>query len=82
LVLQIFFQCPMGNTAKAVMSSAASEHVLDLGELAAEQVGNDAELLADLPGGGLGEDGADGGGDHLGGALGDLGQDVTQEAKP
>jgi hypothetical protein len=47
--------------------------------LAAEHAGDDVELLVDVPGVGLGEDGADGGGDHLGVPLRDLSEDVTQE---
>jgi hypothetical protein len=55
------------------------EHGLDLGQLPAEHAGDDVELLADVLLIGLGEDGADCGGDHLGVAPGDLGQDVAQE---
>jgi hypothetical protein len=48
------------------MSSAASEHRLHLGELAAEHPGDHVQLLADLDGTGLGEDSADGRSDYLG----------------
>ena len=42
-----------------------AEHRLDLGELAAEHRGDDLELVTDVDGTGLGEDGADRGRDHL-----------------
>ncbi len=54
---------------------------LDLGELAPEHCGDDFELVAHVPGVGLGEDRADRG-DHLSGALGDLGEHVANEVHP
>jgi hypothetical protein len=39
-------------------------------------------LLVDVGGIGLGEDGTDGGGDHLGRALGDLGEQIAEEVDP
>ncbi len=56
-----------------------AEHGLDLGKLPAEHGCDDVELVADVLGAGWGEDRADRGGDHLRGALGDLGEDVSQE---
>jgi hypothetical protein len=86
LVDQTFFQWATGNAVNASSSGAASrsvaQHRLDLGELAAEHPGNHLELLVDVLGVRLGEDGADGGGDHLGRAFGDLAQDVAQEVDP
>ena len=40
------------------------------------------ELVVDVDRAGLGEDGADRGRDHLGGAFGDGGEHVAQEVKP
>jgi len=56
-----------------------AQHGLHFRQLPAEHAGDDVELLAHLGGVGLGEDGADRGGDHLGVALGHLGQHVAQE---
>jgi hypothetical protein len=53
-----------------------AEHDLELGELAPQHPGDDIKLVVDVSGVGLGEDGADGGRDHLGRALGDLGEHV------
>src|SRR4029450_4800659 len=50
--------------------AGVAQHRLDLGELAAEHAGDDLELGADAGLVGLGEDGADRGGDHLLTALG------------
>jgi hypothetical protein len=47
-----------------------TQHRLELGELAAQHPRDHLKLLVDVGGVGLGEDGADGGGDHLGRALG------------
>jgi len=70
---QILFQCPTGNAAKAVMSWAASCSIASTrGNWRAEHASDDAELLLDLRRAGLGEDGADGRGDHLRRALGHL----------
>jgi hypothetical protein len=44
--------------------------------------GDDVELVVDVSGVRLGEDGPDGRGDHLGRALGDLGEDVSEEVDP
>ena len=83
LVDQIFFQCATGKSANAVMSSAASRSIAStLGNCRPSMRGDDVELLADVLGVGLGEDRADRGGDHLGRALGDRGQDVAQEVDP
>jgi hypothetical protein len=46
-----------------------AQHRFDLGQLAAEHVRDGVELLTDVFGVGLGEDGADRRGDHLGRAL-------------
>ena len=62
--------------------SAVTQHPLEGGELAAQHLGDDVQLLMHMGGVGLGEDGADGRGDHLRGALGDLGEDVVEEVKP
>ena len=43
-----------------------AQHRLQLGELAAQHPSDDVQLVVDVRGVGLGEDGADGGGDHLG----------------
>jgi hypothetical protein len=57
---------------KASSSSRASrQHRLDGRELPAEHGGDDVELAADVLGVGLGEHGADRGGDHLAVALRD-----------
>jgi len=58
------------------------EHPFDLGELCAEHVGDRVELMADGVLVGLGEDGADGRGDHLRSVLGDHAEDIAQEMKP
>jgi hypothetical protein len=50
-----------------------ARHRFELGQLAAEHAGDGVELLADMLGVWLGEDGADRRGDHLGGSLGHLG---------
>jgi hypothetical protein len=55
------------------------EHGGDLGELAFEHAGDLVELGAHVLRVGLGEDGAHGSGDHLGGALGDPGEQVAHE---
>ena len=47
-----------------------AEHLLDIAQLLAEHRGDDLELLVDVLGVGLGEDGADRCGDHLGVAIG------------
>lgn len=59
-----------------------AEHLFDLGELPAEHPGDLVELGGDLAGGGLDEDRADGGGDHLRRSLGDAGQHVAGEVDP
>nr|WP_042791754.1 hypothetical protein [Mycobacterium avium] len=43
-----------------------AQHRFDLGQLAAEHAGDGVELLSHMFGVGLGEDGADRCGDHLG----------------
>jgi hypothetical protein len=55
------------------------EHGLDLRELPAEHAGDDVELGVHVGGVGLGEDGADRGGDHLGVALRHAGEHVAHE---
>jgi hypothetical protein len=64
------------------LRSSVAEHSLQLGELAAQHPGDHVQLFVDMVGVGLGEDGADGGGDHLGRALGDLGEQVAEEVDP
>ena len=59
-----------------------AEHLLDLGQLLAEHRGDDLELLGDVLGVGLGEDGADRGGDHLLVALGHDREHVAHEVDP
>jgi hypothetical protein len=56
-----------------------AEHRLQLGELAAQHPGDDVQLLVDVGGVRLGEDGADGGGDHLRRASWYAGEHVAQE---
>jgi hypothetical protein len=56
-----------------------AQHGFDLGQLAAEHVRDGVELLTDMLGAGLGENGADRCGDHLGRSLGHLGEHVAQE---
>jgi hypothetical protein len=58
-----------------------AEHGGDVGELGLEHVG-DSSSWEDVVGFGLGEDRADGGGDHLGGGFGDPGEDVAHEMHP
>jgi hypothetical protein len=43
-----------------------AQHRLQLGELPSQHPGDHVQLLMNMGGVGLGEDGADGGGDHLG----------------
>ncbi len=50
--------------------------------MAAEHAGDHIELLADMGRVGLSEDGADRRGNHVGVALGDLGEHVAQEMHP
>jgi hypothetical protein len=64
------------------LRSSVAEHDLEFGELTAQHPGDHVQLFVDMGGIGLGEDGADGGGDHLGRALGDLGEHVAEEVKP
>jgi hypothetical protein len=59
-----------------------AQHALELGELSAQHPGDHVQLFVDVAGIRLGEDGANGGGDHLGGALGDLGEHVAEEVDP
>lgn len=54
------------------------EHGGHVGELALEHVSDLIELAAGVGGVGLGEHGAQGGGDHLGRGLGHPGQDVPR----
>lgn len=56
-----------------------TQQVRDGGELPGEQVRDHLDLLADFLLPGLGEDRADGRGDHLGVSFGDLGQGVAHE---
>jgi hypothetical protein len=58
-----------------------TEHRLELGELAAKHPSDDIELLVDMGGVGLGEDGPDRGGDYLRRALGHPGENVPEEVK-
>jgi hypothetical protein len=59
-----------------------AQHGFDLRQLPAEHVRDGVELLANMLGVGLGEDGADRRRHHLRRALGHLGQHVTQEMHP
>jgi hypothetical protein len=43
-----------------------AQHGLELGELPSQHAGDHVQLVVDMGGVGLGEDGADGRGDHLG----------------
>jgi hypothetical protein len=61
---------------------AIAEHDLELGELPTQHPGDDIELVVNVGGIRLGEDGADGGRHHLGRALGDLGEQGAQEVDP
>jgi hypothetical protein len=61
---------------------AVAQHALELGGLAAQDPSDHLELLADVGGVGLGEAGADGGGDHLRGALGHAGEYAAEEVDP
>jgi hypothetical protein len=79
LVDQIFFQWLTGKPVKASRSSAASRASPRPGGLAAEHAGDDVEPGAHVLGVGLGEDRADGGGDHLAVALGHAGEHVAHE---
>src|SRR6187549_1376606 len=66
LVDQILRQCASGKVANAVMSAPASRSIAaTVGKLTFEHAGNGLDLLAHELAGGLGEDGADRGGDHL-----------------
>jgi hypothetical protein len=58
---------------------AVAQHRLELGELAAQHPGDHVQLLVNMGSVGLGKDRPDGGGDHLGRPLGDLGEHVTEE---
>ena len=59
-----------------------SQHGGDLGELGLKHGRDLVQLLGDLGAGGLGEDGADGGGDHPGRGLGHPGKHVSEEVDP
>jgi hypothetical protein len=83
LVPQIFFQCSAGKVReRGELVTGVAQHGLDLGELAAEHPGDGVELGADAGRARLGEDGAHGGGDHVGVALGHGGGQVAGEMKP
>jgi hypothetical protein len=60
--------------------SAEKDSLARRGQLAAQHGGDGVELLADVLGVALGEDGADRRGDHLRGAGGNLGRQVAQRA--
>src|SRR5215470_15682251 len=80
LLDQSLRQWASGKSAKAVRSALAwSEHRRDGRVLGLQEAGDDVDLGAHELGGGLGEDGADGGGDHLPGVFGDPGGDVALE---
>jgi hypothetical protein len=59
-----------------------AEHALQLGELAAEHPRDDVQLLVHMLGIRLSKARADGRGDHLGGALRNLGEHVSEEVDP
>jgi hypothetical protein len=59
--------------------SVVAEHGFDFGELPAEHAGDDVELAADAGRVGLGEDGADRGGDHVAVPGGDGVENVAAE---
>jgi hypothetical protein len=61
---------------------AVAQHPLELGELPSQHPSDDVELVVDVGGVGLGEDRSDGGRDHLGRALGHLGEHVAGAMKP
>jgi hypothetical protein len=48
------------------LGSGVTQHPLELGELPSQHPGDDIQLLMDMVSVGLGEDGADGRGHHLG----------------
>lgn len=58
--------------------SGVCEHDGDVGELAVEHAGDLVELGADVGGVGLGEDGADGSGDHVDRCFGHPGEHVLR----
>src|SRR5512144_392243 len=79
LVLQIFLQCASGKSANAVRSALASRSMpATAGNLLSSRAAT-VSTWSRTRRGGLGEDGADGGGDHLGVALAHLGERVAQE---
>ncbi len=91
LVDQIFFQWPIGKLLPVADREGGEgeqvvlglpQHRLDLQKLTAEHAGDDVELGAHVLGVGLGEDRPDGGGDHLGVALGHPGEHVAHEMHP
>jgi hypothetical protein len=63
----------------SLLRRSVAEHALDPGELPAEHAGDQVELGVHVFGVGLGEDGANGGGDHLAVAAGHPGQHVAHE---
>jgi hypothetical protein len=82
LVDQIFFQCAAGKPAKASRSSWASRSICSTLRSWRPSGGDDLELFGDVFGVGLGEDGADRGGDHLLVALRDDREHVAHEVDP
>jgi hypothetical protein len=70
-----------GGEGEKVVTGVA-HHLLDLGQLPAQHRHNGLELLDYVGGVGLGEDGADRGGHHLGVAAGHLGEHIAQEMHP
>ncbi len=77
---QILRQCGRGKSANAVRSVlASSSSWATAGELPGEHLGDEVDLGADFLLPGLGEDRADGGGDHLAVAFADLRQHVAHE---
>jgi hypothetical protein len=66
----------------ADVGRSRAQHLLNGRELAPELVGDRVQLLGDRARVGLGEDRPDGGGHHLGRALGHLGQHVAHEVHP
>ena len=67
---------------RAAMVGSARLHGGDLGELGLKHGDDLVELVDDLSGGGLGEDGADRRRHHLRRTSGHPSQDVSEEVKP
>ena len=62
--------------------SSVAQQFGDGRELRLEHAGDNLDMFTDAGPGGLGEDGADGGGDHVGVALGHFREGVAHEVHP